>query len=46
VLGLTAIGRATVALLHLADDPDALVVRMHWVSAGWHPPHDVDERGS
>ncbi len=31
VLGLTAIGRATVALLHLADDPDALVVRMHWV---------------
>jgi hypothetical protein len=46
VLGLTAIGRATVALLHLADDPDALVVRMHWVRAGWHPPHDVDEGGS
>ncbi len=38
VIGLTPTGRATVALLHLADDPDALVVRMHWVLAGWHPP--------
>ena len=28
----------------LADDPDALIVRMHWVVAGWHPPSD-DEPG-
>ncbi len=27
-------------LVHLADDPDALVVRMHWVLAGWHPLGD------
>ena len=41
VIGLTPTGRATAALLHLADDPDALIVRMHWVLAGWHPPSDV-----
>ena len=40
VIGLTPTGRATVALLHLADDPDALIVRAHWVLAGWHPPTD------
>ena len=45
VIGLTPTGRATVALLHLADDPDALIVRAHWVLAGWHPPTD-DEQGS
>jgi hypothetical protein len=39
VLGLTAIGRATVATLHLADDVDALVVRSFLVAAGWHPPY-------
>ncbi len=44
VLGLTPTGRATAALLRLADDPDALIVRMHWVLAGWHPPSD-DESG-
>jgi hypothetical protein len=38
VIGLTPSGRATVALLHLDDDADALVVRAHWVLAGWHPP--------
>ncbi|MEP7198424.1 MAG: HNH endonuclease signature motif containing protein [Chloroflexota bacterium] len=38
VIGLTAIGRATVIALHLSDDPDALTVRSFWVSAGWHPP--------
>jgi len=36
--GRTAIGRATVAALHLSDDTDALIVRSFWVQAGWHPP--------
>ena len=40
VLGHTPTGRATLAPLHLADDPDALTVRMHWVLAGWHPPSE------
>lgn len=38
VIGRTAIGRATAQALHLADDPDALLVRSYWVQAGWHPP--------
>ncbi len=38
VIGLTPTGRATVTLLRLADDPDALIVRANWVLAGWHPP--------
>lgn len=41
VIGLKPTGRATAALLHLADDPDALIVRTHWVLAGWHPPTDL-----
>jgi hypothetical protein len=40
ILGLTPTGRATVAALHLSDDPDALEVRSYWVLAGWHPPSD------
>ena len=40
IIGLTPIGRATVAALHLSDDPDALEVRSYWVLAGWHPPAD------
>jgi hypothetical protein len=40
ILGLTTVGRATAALLHLADDADAILVRSYWVSAGWHPPLD------
>jgi hypothetical protein len=36
--GLTPCGRATVAVLHLSDDADALEVRSYWVLAGWHPP--------
>jgi hypothetical protein len=40
IVGLTPIGRATVVVLHLDDDPDALVVRQYWVMAGWHPPED------
>ena len=40
VVGLTGIGRATVAALHLGDDPDAIEVRSYWIIAGWHPPTD------
>lgn len=40
VVGLTPVGRATVAALHLADDPDALEVRSYWIQAGWHPPEE------
>ena len=42
IVGLTSSGRATVAALHLADDPDAIEVRSYWIAAGWHPPTDVD----
>jgi len=38
IVGLTPVGRATVAALHLDDDPDALEVRSYWILAGWHPP--------
>lgn len=38
IIGITQVGRATVAALHLDDDPDALLVRSYWVLAGWHPP--------
>jgi hypothetical protein len=38
IVGTTATGRATVAALHLSDDPDALLVRRYWIAAGWHPP--------
>jgi HNH endonuclease len=41
VNGLTPTGRATVAALHLADDPDAITVRGFWVLAGWHPPTNI-----
>ena len=41
IVGLTPTGRATAAILHLSDDPDALEVRSYWVSAGWHPPRDL-----
>lgn len=40
IIGLTTVGRATVAALHLDDDPDALIVRSYWVMAGWHPPQE------
>jgi hypothetical protein len=38
IIGRSAVGRATVAALHLSDDPDVLEVRSYWVLAGWHPP--------
>ena len=34
IVGLSPIGRATVAALHLDDDPDALEVRSYWMLAG------------
>jgi hypothetical protein len=40
IIGQTNVGRATVAALHLDDDPDALIVRAYWIVAGWHPPTD------
>ncbi len=40
IIGRTPIGRVTVKVLHLSDDPDALQVRSYWVMAGWHPPRD------
>lgn len=36
--GITATGRATVSVLWLSDDPDALMVRSFWIQVGWHPP--------
>ena len=38
VIGVTSIGRATVAALCLDSDSDAIEVRQCWVEAGWHPP--------
>jgi hypothetical protein len=40
IIGKSPTGRATVAALHLDDDPDAIEVRSYWVEVGWHPPHD------
>lgn len=40
IVGQTASGRATVLALQLNNEI-ALMVRSHWVAAGWHPP-DMD----
>lgn len=40
ILGRTACGRATVVTLQLNNDL-AVLVRRHWVRAGWHPPADT-----
>lgn len=37
LVGLTAVGRATVATLQM-NDPLAVTVRRKWVRAGYHPP--------
>lgn len=39
VIGLTPVGRATVARLKL-NRPQLLIARRRWVSVGWHPPED------
>lgn len=37
ILGRTAVGRATIVALQL-NNLIAVMVRRHWVKAGWHPP--------
>jgi hypothetical protein len=44
IIGKTATDRATVALIHLDDDPDAILVRSYWVESDWHPPNDWLQR--
>ncbi|MDZ7379897.1 MAG: HNH endonuclease [candidate division KSB1 bacterium] len=39
IIGLTAIGRATVIALNL-NRPSLVKARQAWVAAGWHPPKD------
>jgi hypothetical protein len=39
IIGLTAVGRATIAALRLNHE-HAVAVRRNWVGAGWHPPAD------
>ncbi|MCL4832833.1 MAG: HNH endonuclease [Caldilineaceae bacterium] len=39
VVGLTAVGRATIVALRL-NRPQLLLARTLWVEAGWHPPSD------
>ncbi len=39
VIGVTAVGRATVAVLKL-NRPALVKARKRWVAAGWHPPRD------
>lgn len=39
ILGLTAIGRATIAALRL-NNREIVAARSLWVQAGWHPPRD------
>lgn len=39
IIGLTAIGRATVEALNL-NRPTLVKARRRWVEAGWHPPKD------
>jgi len=39
IIGRTACGRATVAVLNL-NNLVAVTVRRNWLAAGWHPPED------
>ena len=39
VVGLTAVGRATVAALQLNRD-ELVEARALWIAVGWHPPDD------
>ena len=36
IIGLTAVGRATVTALRL-NNPDVVGARVFWIQAGWHP---------
>ena len=40
IVGLSSVGRATVAALKLDSNPIALAVRKRWMQVGWHPPTD------
>jgi hypothetical protein len=40
IIGLTAIGRATVLALRL-NDSRRVAVRRLWIEVGWHPPKEV-----
>jgi len=39
IIGLTAVGRATVVALHM-NDALRVTARRRWISVGWHPPKD------
>ena len=39
IIGLTAVGRATVIALQL-NNPEIVGARTLWVQAGWHPPKE------
>jgi hypothetical protein len=39
IIGLTAVGRATVIALRM-NDALRVTARRRWVSVGWHPPKD------
>jgi 5-methylcytosine-specific restriction endonuclease McrA len=41
IIGRTPQGRATVVALQL-NNQVAITVRRNWVSAGWHPPAELD----
>lgn len=45
LIGLTAIGRATILALAMNDET-IVGARRRWVSAGWHPPHRPFARNS
>lgn len=39
IIGRTVCGRATVEVLNMNNDL-AVLVRLNWIKAGWHPPTD------
>lgn len=39
IIGLTAVGRATIVVLNL-NRPALVVARRLWGTVGWHPPQD------
>ena len=40
LIGLTAVGRATIVALNM-NNPVIMDTRRRWVSIGWHPPTDL-----
>lgn len=45
IVGLTAIGRATIVALDL-NRPHQVVARQRWIIVGWHPPDDTEPHAS